>query len=151
APERAASRPPAEAPVAERPAPAAPPAEFTERELSPIRRTIARRLAESKRENPHYYVTSGIDMGAVAAMRGQINAHRGEEPKISFNDFIVRACALALRKFPNVNAQLVENRLRLFESAHIGIAVALPEGLIVPVLRQADRKSLSQISAEAHA
>jgi pyruvate dehydrogenase E2 component (dihydrolipoamide acetyltransferase) len=151
APERPAPRPPAEAPAAERPSPAAAPAGVTERELSPIRRTIARRLVESKREIPHYYVTSAIDMGAVAAMREQINAHRGEEPKISFNDFIVRACALALRKFPNVNAQLVDGRLRTFDSAHVGIAVALPEGLIVPVLREADRKSLSQISAEAHA
>jgi pyruvate dehydrogenase E2 component (dihydrolipoamide acetyltransferase) len=148
APERAPDRPaPAPAPAAERPAPTPAPAGATERELSPIRRTIARRLVESKREIPHYYVTSAIDMRAVAAMRDQINAQRGDEPKISYNDFIVRACALALRKFPTVNAQFIDNRLRTFDAAHVGIAVALQEGLIVPVLREADRKSLSQISA----
>jgi pyruvate dehydrogenase E2 component (dihydrolipoamide acetyltransferase) len=155
-PERAPQRPAPPAPAtaatpAPQPAPAAPSSGVTEHELSPIRRTIARRLVESKRDIPHYYVTSSIDMRAVAAMRDQINAQRAGEPKISYNDFIVRACALALRKFPTVNAQLVEGRLRTIESAHVGIAVALPEGLIVPVLREADRKSLSQISAEAHA
>lgn len=152
APERAPERPaPAPAAAAQTPVPISAPAGATERELSPIRRTIARRLVESKREIPHYYVTSAIDMRAVAAMRDQINAQRGDEPKISYNDFIVRACALALRKFPTVNAQFIDNRLRTFDAAHVGIAVALQEGLIVPVLREADRKSLSQISAESHA
>jgi pyruvate dehydrogenase E2 component (dihydrolipoamide acetyltransferase) len=156
-PDRAPERPappapqPAPAPSAEKPAPVAASSGATERELSSIRRTIARRLVESTREIPHYYVTSAIDMRAAAAMRDQINAQRGDEPKISFNDFVVRACALALRKFPTVNAQFVENRLRTFDAAHVGIAVALAEGLIVPVLREADRKSLSQISAESRA
>jgi pyruvate dehydrogenase E2 component (dihydrolipoamide acetyltransferase) len=123
----------------------------SERELSGIRKTIARRLVESKQSIPHFYVTSAIDMRAAAKLRDQINALRGDGPKLSYNDLIVRACALALRRFPTVNAHLVENRIRTFDAAHIGIAVALPEGLIVPVLRDADRKSLSQIGDEVRA
>jgi pyruvate dehydrogenase E2 component (dihydrolipoamide acetyltransferase) len=121
---------------------------FQERELTGIRKTIARRLVESKQSIPHYYVTSAIDMRAAASLRSQINALRGDGPKLSYNDLIIRACALALRRFPVINAHFVENRIRTFDAAHIGIAVAIPDGLIVPVLREADRKSLSQISDE---
>lgn len=152
-----AEAPPREAPAevvpSERaPRPAAPrplgDGAFTERELSTMRRTIARRLVESKQQIPHYYVTSAIDMGAVAKLRDQINDLRGDQPKVTYNDFITRACALALKQFPTVNAQFVDGKLREFSGAHIGVAVALPEGLIVPVVRDADRKSLSQISDE---
>jgi len=121
---------------------------FTERELSGIRRTIGRRLLESKQQIPHYYVTAAVDAGPMAKMREQVNALRADQPKVTYNDFIVRACALALREFPTVNAQFVDGKLRTFEAAHVGVAVALPEGLIVPVVRNADRKSLSQISDE---
>jgi pyruvate dehydrogenase E2 component (dihydrolipoamide acetyltransferase) len=124
---------------------------YTERELSGIRRTIARRLVESKQQIPHYYVTAAIDVGPVARLRDQVNALRGDQPKVSYNDFIVRACALALRDFPTVNAQFTDGKLRSFESAHVGVAVALDEGLIVPVVRNADGKSLSQISDEVRA
>jgi pyruvate dehydrogenase E2 component (dihydrolipoamide acetyltransferase) len=152
-PERAAPRP-AEAPVAPPPAPAVH-AEtngaYSERELSGLRRTIGRRLLESKQQIPHYYVTAVVDAGPVAKLRDQVNALRGDQPKLSFNDFIVRACALALREFPTVNAQFLEGKLRSFDSAHVGVAVALSEGLIVPVIRNADRKSLSQIGEEVRA
>src|SRR5207249_2295061 len=127
--EARAARAPEPAPAA--PAAAAPEAE--ERELSSMRRTIARRLTESKQSIPHYYVTSEIDMKAAAAWREQAIAADPERPKLSLNDLIVRACALALRKFPTVNSQLMENKLRLLREINVGVAVALPEGLIVPV------------------
>jgi pyruvate dehydrogenase E2 component (dihydrolipoamide acetyltransferase) len=145
----AASRPappsePAPAPVA-----APPPAVAAEeRELSSMRRTIARRLLESKQTIPHYYVTSEIDMRAAADWRDQVNAAEPERPKLSPNDLVIRACALALRKFPAVNSQWVDGKQRFPHEIAVGVAVALPEGLIVPVIRAADQKSVSQISAE---
>lgn len=124
---------------------------FTERELSGLRRTIGRRLLDSKQQIPHYYVTGVVDASAMSKLREQVNALRTDQPKISLNDFIVRACALALREFPTVNAQFIDGRLRSFAAAHVGVAVALTEGLIVPVIRHADGKSLSQISQEVRA
>jgi pyruvate dehydrogenase E2 component (dihydrolipoamide acetyltransferase) len=139
------------APAASREHPAEANGAFTERELSGIRRTIGRRLLESKQQIPHYYVTTAVDASALAKLRDQANALRTDQPKITYNDFLVRASALALREFPTVNAQYIDGKLRTFESAHVGVAVALPEGLIVPVVRNADRKSLSQISDEVRA
>src|SRR5437764_9316022 len=109
--------------------------------MSAMRRTIAKRLLESKQTIPHYYVTSEIDMKPASAFREQANVADPERPKLSFNDLIVRACALALRRFPTVNSQLVENKIRTLHEIHVGVAVALPDGLIVPVIRNADQKS----------
>lgn len=122
-----------------------------ERELSPMRRTIARRLLESKQTIPHFYVTSEIDMEAAMALREQMHAADPERPKLPPDALVVRACALALRKFPAVNSQLADGKLRVMAEVNIGVAVSLPEGLIVPVVRQADQKSTSQVAVEIRA
>lgn len=124
---------------------------FAEREtyrdlsLSQMRKTIARRLSESKFSAPHFYLTMEIMMDKVREARKQINAIA--EEKISFNDFVIKAVALALRKHPAVNASWLDDRIRQYDYVHIGVAVAVEEGLMVPVLRHADRLSLSQIHA----
>jgi pyruvate dehydrogenase E2 component (dihydrolipoamide acetyltransferase) len=87
-------------------------------------------------------------MKAAMAWREQVNAADPERLKITVNDLVVRACALALRKFPTANSQIAENKLRILQEIHIGVAVSLPVGLIVPVIRHADQKSVLQISAE---
>jgi pyruvate dehydrogenase E2 component (dihydrolipoamide acetyltransferase) len=114
--------------------------------LSGMRKTIARRLTESKVQSPHFYVTVEIDMDAAAAVREQIQ--RAEESKVSFNDLIVKACAKALRKFPAVNASWGGESITIHGDVHVGVAVAINDGLIVPVVRNADRKSILEISRE---
>jgi len=114
--------------------------------LSSMRKTIARRLSESKFQAPHFYVTVEIDMDAAVAAREQLQ--RGAGTKISFNDLVVRACALALRSFPTVNASWAGEKIVTHADVNIGIAVSLPDGLITPVVRQADRKAVVEISAD---
>ncbi len=113
--------------------------------LSQMRKTIARRLAESKFSAPHFYLTMEIMMDKVRAARKEINASR--EDKISFNDFVIKAVAMALRQHPAINASWMEDRIRQYHHVHIGVAVAVEEGLMVPVLRYADQLSLSAIHA----
>lgn len=117
-----------------------------ELELSQMRKTIARRLAESKFSAPHFYLTSEINMDACVAARNQLNeiAHS----KISFNDLIVKACALALRSNPGVNVSWMGDKMVFHAAIHIGVAVAIEEGLVVPVIRDADFKSLMEIKEE---
>jgi pyruvate dehydrogenase E2 component (dihydrolipoyllysine-residue acetyltransferase) len=125
-------------------APAATPGQ--ELPLSGMRKTIARRLTESKVQAPHFYVTVEIDMDAAAAVREEIQ--RAEETKVSFNDLIVKAAAKALRKFPAVNASWGGETISVHGDVHVGVAVAINDGLIVPVVRNADRKSILAISRE---
>jgi pyruvate dehydrogenase E2 component (dihydrolipoamide acetyltransferase) len=113
--------------------------------LSNMRRTIARRLAESKFSAPHFYVTVEIDMDRAVALREQL---REAEVKLSYNDFVVRACALALRAFPLVNASWAGEKIVTHADVNVGVAVALPDGLMTPVVRQADRKGVGAIAAE---
>ncbi len=113
--------------------------------ISNMRRTIARRLAESKFSAPHFYVTVEIDMDRAVALREQL---REAEVKLSYNDLVVRACALALRAFPLVNASWAGEKIVTHAEVNIGVAVALPDGLMTPVVRQADRKGLGAIAAE---
>ena len=120
---------------------------FTEEPLSQMRKTIARRLSESKFSAPHFYLTMEIDMGHTAATRKQINA--SGDVKISFNDIVIKAVAMALRKHPKVNASFLGDKIRYNEHVHIGMAVAVDQGLMVPVIRFADSLSFSQISSEA--
>jgi pyruvate dehydrogenase E2 component (dihydrolipoamide acetyltransferase) len=145
-------RPAAAAPAAAaRPAFVIPPrtgAEFEDQPLSPMRAVIAKRMPLSKGPIPHFYVTSEVAMDRAWALRADLNALEGQ-PKVSVTDLIIKACALALLKNPGVNAQLQGQALRVFHRAHIGIAVALDEGLITPVLRDCDAKPLSQIAFEA--
>ena len=119
---------------------------FTEVGVSQMRKTIARRLAESKFSAPHFYLTVSIQMDTAMDARKSINS--AGEVKISFNDMVVKAAALALKKHPAVNSSWMEDRIRYNEHVHIGVAVAVEDGLLVPVVRHADGKRLSQIGTE---
>ncbi|MCS6821950.1 MAG: pyruvate dehydrogenase complex dihydrolipoamide acetyltransferase [Microscillaceae bacterium] len=119
---------------------------YEEVPVSQMRKTIARRLSESKFSAPHFYLTIDIDMDKAIAAREAMN--QASPVKISFNDMIVKATAMALRKNPKVNASWLGDRIRYNHHIHIGVAVAIEEGLLVPVVRFADTKSLSQIAAE---
>ena len=123
-------------------------AEFEDIPLSPIRAAIARRMPLSKAPVPHFYVTSEVAMDRGWELREQLNALEGQ-PKISVNDLVIRACALALMTHPGVNASLQGDAIRVFHRAHIGIAVALEDGLITPVLRDCHAKPLAQIAVES--
>lgn len=117
--------------------------------LSRMRATIARRMVESKTTIPHIYVSAEVDMTEALRWRKQLNeAATGEGYKITVNDMIVKACALALTKFPNVNASFMGDHIARHQQINISIAVALKEGLIAPVVRDADQKSLGRISRE---
>jgi pyruvate dehydrogenase E2 component (dihydrolipoamide acetyltransferase) len=119
---------------------------YTEENVSQMRKTIARRLAESKFTAPHFYLTMEIDMDNAMAARKAIND--SGTAKVSFNDMVVKACAMALRQHPKVNSSWRGETIRYNEHVHIGVAVAVDEGLLVPVVRFANEKGLSQIGAE---
>ncbi len=114
--------------------------------LTNMRRTIARRLAESKFGAPHFYVTVEVEMDAAVALRQQLEA--AGVAKVSFNDLVLKACAGALRAFPMVNASWAGDKIVTHAEVHLGVAVSLPDGLITPVVRNADRKSVVEISRE---
>ncbi len=120
---------------------------FTEQPHSMMRKVIARRLVESKREAPHFYLTIDCNIDRLLQLRQEINAKR-EKDKISVNDFVIKASALALKQVPAANASWTENAVRLYQAADVSVAVATPGGLITPIIRNADSKSLSTISAE---
>ncbi len=115
--------------------------------LTQMRKTIARRLGESKFSAPHFYLTMEINMDNAINVRTQLNEL--SPVKISFNDFIIKAVALSLRQHPSVNSSWMGDFIRQNHHIHIGSAVATPDGLIVPVIRFADQKTLSQIASEA--
>ena len=119
---------------------------FEEIENSQMRKVIARRLKESKFSAPHYYLNIECDMDNAIAFRRQYNTL--PDTKISFNDIIVKACAIALRQHPSVNSQWFEDKMRLNHHVHVGVAVGVPDGLVVPVIRFANEKSLIQIGSE---
>lgn len=119
---------------------------FDEVTVTQMRKTIARRLSESKFTAPHFYLTMDIDMDEVVKARESVN--QIASVKISFNDFVVKAAAAALRQHPAVNSSWLGDRIRTNHHINIGIAVAVDEGLLVPVVRFADSKTLSQIATE---
>jgi pyruvate dehydrogenase E2 component (dihydrolipoamide acetyltransferase) len=119
--------------------------------LTRLRQIIGRRMAQSKQAAPHFYVTVDVDMGTTLALRSQLNALVPESDKISVNDFITKAAALALREFPNLNASLSGDKLVARGRVNIGIAVAVEGGLITPVVQDADIKSLARIAVETRA
>jgi pyruvate dehydrogenase E2 component (dihydrolipoamide acetyltransferase) len=120
---------------------------YHEVEVSQMRKTIARRLAESKFTAPHFYLTIEVDMSRAIEVRKAIN--KSIEPdKVSFNDMVIKAAATALKKHPAVNSSWLEDRIRYNDHVHIGVAVAVEDGLLVPVVRFADGKRLRQIGAE---
>ena len=119
---------------------------YEEVPVSQMRKVIAKRLAESKFSAPHFYLTMEIDMDKAMASRESLNAI--SPVKISFNDIVLKACAAALKQHPAVNSSWLGDKIRFNQHVHIGVAVAVDEGLLVPVVRFADQKSLSQIAAE---
>ncbi len=119
---------------------------FEEIPVSQMRKTIAKRLGESKFSAPHFYLTMEINMDNAVAARARINEYA--EVKVSMNDIIVKAASIALRKHPQVNSSWLGDKIRFNHHIHIGVAMAVEEGLLVPVVKFADHKSLSQISAE---
>ncbi len=145
------SKPEAPAPVA---APAsapkvaetAPAGNYTDTPISQMRKTIARRLSDSLFTAPHFYVTMEIVMDKAVALRPQMN--EVSPVKISFNDMVIKACALALRKHPDVNSAWLGDKIRKYDYVNIGVAVAIEDGLLVPVIRDADKKTMSAISGE---
>lgn len=144
-----APQPTAEAPTYELPEEEAP---YEIEDISQMRKTIARRLAQSKYTAPHFYLTVDIDVEKAVSLRGDLNELAEEQgrAKISFNDLITKACALALKDHPYVNAAYLpdEGEIRKYNRVHMGIAVAIDEGLITPVVRDADRKGLTEIARE---
>ena len=144
-----AAEAPAAAPQAQ-PAPPRPPAAEDEvRELTPMLKAVARRMGESKATVPHFYVSSEIDMTRALELRAELNeALAGVGEKASVNDLIVRACAQALMQHPQAHRSYVDGHHVYHAHVHTGIAVALDDGLIVPVLRDVDTKGIREIAAE---
>ena len=146
--------PQARAPEGRAPQPQAPvpglPA-FTEIPHSGMRRIIAQRLTEAKREQPHFYLTIDCELDALLKLRADLNARSPEGAgayKLSVNDLLIKAVAVALKRVPAANASWTDTAIRLYQSADISVAVAVPNGLVTPVIRNADAKGLAQISHE---
>ena len=157
----ALSRGPAPAPVATVPAPAAAPrpvapvaitAPHTAVPNSSIRKVIARRLAESKATIPHFYVSTDVEIDALLKIRADLNARSPKDGpgafKLSVNDLVIKATAVTLRRFPNVNAMWTEDAILQLHDVDISVAVSIPDGLITPIVRNADIKGLAAISTE---
>ena len=119
---------------------------YKDEPVSQMRKVIAKRLLESTNGAPSFYLTIEVDMDNAIASRNAINAM--PDTKVSFNDLVIKACAVALRKHPKVNTSWLGDKIRTYAHVHIGVAVAVEDGLLVPVVRFADQKSLSQISSE---
>ena len=119
---------------------------FSEVPVSQMRKTIARRLSESKFTAPHFYLSISVDMDNAITSRKAINAMGG--PKISFNDIIVKATAMSLREHPVINSSWRGDAIRTNEHVNVGVAVAVEDGLLVPVVRYTDTKTLAEISTE---
>lgn len=151
APQPAPAAQQAEAKAAPAPAPQAAPAsqpqgEYEDIPVSQMRKTIARRLGESKFSAPHFYLTMEINMDKAIDLRGKVN--EVSPVKISFNDFVLKAAAVALKQHPTVNSSWFGDKIRRYKYVNIGVAVAVDEGLLVPVVRNADQKTLSTIAGE---
>jgi pyruvate dehydrogenase E2 component (dihydrolipoamide acetyltransferase) len=119
---------------------------------SSMRKVIARRLSESKASIPHFYVAMDIELDALLKLRAELNAHAPKDGagafKLSVNDLIIKACAVALRRHPGVNASWTEDAILQFQDVDISVAVAIPDGLITPIVKLADQKGLATISNE---
>ncbi len=149
---------PAEAPAAQQaPAPAASAEVFREdgveselQDMSRLRKTIAKRMTESFQQQPHFYVSNTIDMGKAMELRKQINADvEDDAQKVSVNDLVVKATALALRKFPMLNAAYADDQVKIYKRIDINIAIAVDGGLVSPFIPDADNKPIGQIAAMA--
>ena len=136
-------------PVSRVPFPERTAAAYDDVPLTQIRKTIAKRLATSLGPIPHFFLTTEVDMERAAEARDALNQQRGDQGKISYNDVIIKATALALVKHRACNAWFQDDHIRYWNEVHIGMAVAVEDGLITPVIRNADRKSLVEIGREA--
>ena len=116
--------------------------------LTPMRRIVGERMTQSKQTAPHFYLSMDIDMSAVSRLRFEWK-QRGEDSTPTINDFILHACARALRDFPSVNSSFTEHGIKLHADINLGVAVALEEGLVVPVIRQADRLTVTELGAQS--
>jgi pyruvate dehydrogenase E2 component (dihydrolipoamide acetyltransferase) len=150
APARAEAPRPAEAPGIAPAVPTAPPpvAPYEEIKLSNVRKVIARRLTEAKQTIPHYYLTIDCELDALLKLRAELNARPGADYKLSVNDFLIKALALALRDVPAANRGWGGDKLYQYRDVDIGVAVAIPDGLVTPLIRKADQKGLATISKE---
>jgi pyruvate dehydrogenase E2 component (dihydrolipoamide acetyltransferase) len=167
--EAARAAPAAPAPVAAAPAPVAAPAPKAPPAPAPtkaaaitapyslvphtsMRRVIAKRLTESKQSVPHFYLTMDIELDALLKLRGELNARSAKDGagafKLSVNDMVIKAAAVALRRVPKVNASFTEEGIAFYDDVDISVAVAIPDGLITPIIRRADQKGLATISNE---
>jgi len=142
--------PTATLPVSRVPSPERTGAPYEDVPLTQIRKTIAKRLAASLGPVPHYFLTTEVDMERAAEAREALNRDLGDEGRISFNDIVVKAAALALTRHRACNAWFQDDHIRYWNEVHVGVAVAVEDGLITPVIRHADRKSLREIGREAH-
>ncbi|HFD16637.1 MAG TPA: pyruvate dehydrogenase complex dihydrolipoamide acetyltransferase [Rhodospirillales bacterium] len=140
--ERAPTPAPAAAPAA------APAGAYEEIPLSTMRKVIAKRLTEAKRDIPHFYLTIDCVLDPLLDLRKRLNERPGAEYKLSVNDFVIKAVALAIREVPDVNASWGGDRIYRYRDIDISVAVAIPGGLITPIVRKADQKGLATISAE---
>ncbi|HLU67109.1 MAG TPA: 2-oxo acid dehydrogenase subunit E2, partial [Kofleriaceae bacterium] len=122
--------------------------EYVDRPLTPARKTIAQRLTQAKREMPHFRLTAVVDAGPLVDFRLRLNHLLGDRGKVSINDLLLKGAALALRRVPECNVSFVGDALRYYTRVHLGVAVALEQGLITPVIRNADLKGIGVISAE---
>jgi len=120
---------------------------FADRAPSAMRKTIAQRLVDSKAAAPHFYLDVNVRMDRAARARGRLNSGSGS--RISYNDIVVQAAAHALRKWPPINRSWIGGKIRTYGHVHIGMVVAIPDGMLIPVIRFADEKSLQQIAAES--
>jgi pyruvate dehydrogenase E2 component (dihydrolipoamide acetyltransferase) len=149
APARAEVTRPAEAPGIAPAVPPPPPAEaYDEIKLSNMRKVIARRLTEAKQTIPHYYLTIDCELDALLKLRAELNARPGADYKLSVNDFLIKALALALRQVPAANRGWGGDKLYQYRDVDVGVAVAINEGLVTPLIRKADQKGLATISKE---
>jgi len=145
--------PPSPMPKAAMPPPPPPPpppagARYTDLDLSNMRRTIAKRLSESKQNIPHYYLSVDVNMDAVMALRQELNSGSGGQFKLSVNDFVVKASALALQRVPECNSQWMDTFIRQFNNVDVSVAVSTDGGLITPILFDADKKGLRTINQD---
>jgi pyruvate dehydrogenase E2 component (dihydrolipoamide acetyltransferase) len=148
---RPASPPPAEpVPAAQGSSQETAKGKTTVLELSKLQQVVARRMSESKATAPHFYLTAEVDMGAAVATRARIKEISSEgDPIPSFNDMVLKACAIALRRFPRANGAYRDGRFELYSRVNVGIAVAAEDALVVPTVFDVDRKGLREIAAEA--
>jgi pyruvate dehydrogenase E2 component (dihydrolipoamide acetyltransferase) len=142
---------PAPAPAAAPPPPEGAKGEVEVVELNRLQQTVARRMAESKATVPHFYLTTEIDMTEAVKVRAELKQLSGDEPAPTFNDMVVKASALALRRFPRANGAYRDGRVELYSRVNVGVAVAARDALVVPTVFDVDRKSLGEIATETRA